>query len=139
MKKTKNKEMRILLLGLDNAGKTTILKSMASEDISHITPTQVCLLSFNWSLCFILNPHNKLNIYNYKKLALYCYCFKFELYAFLISFFWYIIVIFFIYRVLTLNLSNPQEFYWMCGILEVNSLCYTSFLNEVVLPYLRVI
>lgn len=40
MKKTKNKEMRILLLGLDNAGKTTILKSMASEDISHITPTQ---------------------------------------------------------------------------------------------------
>jgi len=40
MKKTKNKEMRILLLGLDNAGKTTILKSLASEDISHITPTQ---------------------------------------------------------------------------------------------------
>ncbi|XP_066923093.1 ADP-ribosylation factor-like protein 3 [Clytia hemisphaerica] len=40
MKKNKNKEMRILLLGLDNAGKTTILKSLASEDISHITPTQ---------------------------------------------------------------------------------------------------
>lgn len=34
------KEMRILLLGLDNAGKTTILKKLASEDISHITPTQ---------------------------------------------------------------------------------------------------
>ncbi|XP_052789667.1 ADP-ribosylation factor-like protein 3 [Mya arenaria] len=34
------KEMRILLLGLDNAGKTTILKALASEDISHITPTQ---------------------------------------------------------------------------------------------------
>ena len=32
--------MRILLLGLDNAGKTTILKSLASEDISTITPTQ---------------------------------------------------------------------------------------------------
>ena len=32
--------MRILLLGLDNAGKTTLLKSIASEDISHITPTQ---------------------------------------------------------------------------------------------------
>ena len=28
------------MLGLDNAGKTTILKSLASEDISTITPTQ---------------------------------------------------------------------------------------------------
>lgn len=34
------KELRILLLGLDNAGKTTILKQLASEDISHVTPTQ---------------------------------------------------------------------------------------------------
>lgn len=34
------KEMRILLLGLDNAGKTTILKKLASEDVTHITPTQ---------------------------------------------------------------------------------------------------
>ncbi|PAA56067.1 hypothetical protein BOX15_Mlig030402g1, partial [Macrostomum lignano] len=33
-------EVRILTLGLDNAGKTTILKALASEDISHITPTQ---------------------------------------------------------------------------------------------------
>ncbi|CAF1092340.1 unnamed protein product [Brachionus calyciflorus] len=33
-------ELRILLLGLDNAGKTTLLKSLASEDVSHITPTQ---------------------------------------------------------------------------------------------------
>ncbi|CAF1019296.1 unnamed protein product [Didymodactylos carnosus] len=33
-------ELRILLLGLDNAGKTTLLKVLASEDISHITPTQ---------------------------------------------------------------------------------------------------
>ncbi|XP_050389784.1 ADP-ribosylation factor-like protein 3 isoform X2 [Patella vulgata] len=37
---TQAKELRILLLGLDNAGKTTLLKSLASEDISHITPTQ---------------------------------------------------------------------------------------------------
>jgi ADP-ribosylation factor-like protein 3 len=28
------------LQGLDNAGKTTILKKLASEDITHITPTQ---------------------------------------------------------------------------------------------------
>lgn len=32
-------EMRILLLGLDNAGKTTILKQLASEDVHQITPT----------------------------------------------------------------------------------------------------
>eukprot|EP00911_Craspedida_sp_UC1_P002618 UC1_evm5s1935 len=33
------KEIRIVVLGLDNAGKTTILKKMADEDVSHITPT----------------------------------------------------------------------------------------------------
>uniref|UniRef100_A0A3Q4GLV9 ADP-ribosylation factor-like protein 3 n=1 Tax=Neolamprologus brichardi TaxID=32507 RepID=A0A3Q4GLV9_NEOBR len=33
-------EVRLLLLGLDNAGKTTVLKQLAAEDISHITPTQ---------------------------------------------------------------------------------------------------
>merc|ERR1712217_579380 len=32
--------MGILMLGLDNAGKTTILKKMSEEDISHIMPTQ---------------------------------------------------------------------------------------------------
>ena len=31
--------MRILVLGLDNAGKTTILKAMSNEDIGSITPT----------------------------------------------------------------------------------------------------
>ncbi|XP_078484568.1 ADP-ribosylation factor-like protein 3 [Ciona intestinalis] len=40
LKSESNKELRILLLGLDNAGKTTILKKLASEDINHITPTQ---------------------------------------------------------------------------------------------------
>lgn len=40
LKSQPDQEMRILLLGLDNAGKTTLLKSLASEDISHITPTQ---------------------------------------------------------------------------------------------------
>ncbi|GMT07436.1 hypothetical protein PENTCL1PPCAC_29610, partial [Pristionchus entomophagus] len=33
------KEVRLLLLGLDNAGKTTILKKLADEDVSHIAPT----------------------------------------------------------------------------------------------------
>ncbi|XP_076317143.1 ADP-ribosylation factor-like protein 3 isoform X3 [Tachypleus tridentatus] len=40
LKSAPNRELRILLLGLDNAGKTTILKSLASEDVTHITPTQ---------------------------------------------------------------------------------------------------
>ena len=34
------KEARILVLGLDNAGKTTILKTLTDEDVSHIMPTQ---------------------------------------------------------------------------------------------------
>uniref|UniRef100_A0A8B9UZR4 ADP-ribosylation factor-like protein 3 n=1 Tax=Anas zonorhyncha TaxID=75864 RepID=A0A8B9UZR4_9AVES len=41
LKSTPEQEVRLLLLGLDNAGKTTLLKQLASEDISHITPTQV--------------------------------------------------------------------------------------------------
>ncbi|XP_070540957.1 ADP-ribosylation factor-like protein 3 [Ptychodera flava] len=40
LKSAPDRELRILLLGLDNAGKTTLLKKLASEDISHITPTQ---------------------------------------------------------------------------------------------------
>ncbi|CAD5118162.1 DgyrCDS6895 [Dimorphilus gyrociliatus] len=39
LKSQPDKELRILLLGLDNAGKTTLLKKLASEDVSHITPT----------------------------------------------------------------------------------------------------
>lgn len=40
LKSENNKELRILLLGLDNAGKTTILRTLASEEINQITPTQ---------------------------------------------------------------------------------------------------
>lgn len=32
-----------LILGLDNAGKTTLLKRLAKEEISHISPTQVII------------------------------------------------------------------------------------------------
>jgi len=35
-----DKELKILLLGLDNAGKTCILKKLTEEDISQIMPTQ---------------------------------------------------------------------------------------------------
>ena len=38
--KKSEKEARILVLGLDNAGKTTILKKLSGEDTSHIMPTQ---------------------------------------------------------------------------------------------------
>ncbi|EAZ51311.1 ADP-ribosylation factor-like protein 2 (ARL2), partial [Cryptosporidium parvum Iowa II] len=41
--KMKEKEMRILVLGLDNAGKTTVVRKFAGEDISTIQPT----LGFN--------------------------------------------------------------------------------------------
>ncbi|VDP14522.1 unnamed protein product [Soboliphyme baturini] len=40
LRPNRDKEVRILLLGLDNAGKTTLLKGLASEDITHVTPTQ---------------------------------------------------------------------------------------------------
>ncbi|PAV20575.1 GTP-binding protein [Pyrrhoderma noxium] len=39
----KEKEMRILFLGLDNAGKTTILKKLNGEDVMSVSPT----LGFN--------------------------------------------------------------------------------------------
>ncbi|XP_033633621.1 ADP-ribosylation factor-like protein 3 [Asterias rubens] len=38
-----NRKLQILLLGLDNAGKTTLIRGLAQEDISHMTPT----LGFN--------------------------------------------------------------------------------------------
>lgn len=38
--KKSDKEARILVLGLDNAGKTTILKAIGDEDINQIMPTQ---------------------------------------------------------------------------------------------------
>ena len=41
--KEKEREVRLLILGLDNAGKTTILKQFSGEDIDKIEPT----LGFN--------------------------------------------------------------------------------------------
>ena len=39
-------QARILVLGLDNAGKTTILKKLSDEDITTITPTQACFSAY---------------------------------------------------------------------------------------------
>ncbi|KAK9468859.1 ADP-ribosylation factor family-domain-containing protein [Lipomyces arxii] len=41
--KLKDREMRILMLGLDNAGKTTIVKHILGEDVKEVSPT----LGFN--------------------------------------------------------------------------------------------
>ncbi len=38
--KTNEREARILVLGLDNSGKTTILKRLSDEEISNVMPTQ---------------------------------------------------------------------------------------------------
>ncbi|KAJ2897976.1 ARF/SAR superfamily [Zalerion maritima] len=35
----KDKELRILMLGLDNAGKTTIVKKVMNEDVNSVSPT----------------------------------------------------------------------------------------------------
>lgn len=39
LKKTQT-ELRVLILGLDNAGKTSVVKKLSDEDISSISPTQ---------------------------------------------------------------------------------------------------
>ena len=38
--KRKKKEVRLCVLGLDNAGKTTILKALANQDLQTVMPTQ---------------------------------------------------------------------------------------------------
>jgi len=57
--KKSDKEARILVLGLDNAGKTTILKAMSEEDINTIMPTQgfnIKALVSALQLCSYLTP-----------------------------------------------------------------------------------
>merc|ERR1711977_463927 len=56
--KTSETEVRILMLGLDNAGKTSVLKKLSDEDISHIMPTQ------GFNIKSLLHEGFKLNVWD---------------------------------------------------------------------------
>mmetsp|Transcript_230 Transcript_230/g.856 ORF Transcript_230/g.856 Transcript_230/m.856 type:complete len:178 (-) Transcript_230:84-617(-) len=51
-------EARILILGLDNAGKTTILRKLSDEDITTTTPTQ------GFNIKSVLHAGFKLNVWD---------------------------------------------------------------------------
>ena len=57
LKKTDN-EARLLVLGLDNSGKTTILKKLSDEDISQIMPTQ------GFNIKSLMHDGFKLNVWD---------------------------------------------------------------------------
>merc|ERR1711937_670583 len=50
--------LRILMLGLDNSGKTSILKRLSDEDITHIMPTQ------GFNIKSLLHEGFKLNVWD---------------------------------------------------------------------------
>ena len=56
--KRSDQEARILVLGLDNAGKTTILKKLSDEDIAHIMPTQ------GFNIKSLMHDGFKLNVWD---------------------------------------------------------------------------
>ena len=49
---------RLLVLGLDNSGKTTILKKLSDEDISQISPTQ------GFNIKSLMHDGFKLNVWD---------------------------------------------------------------------------
>ena len=56
--KRTEKEARVLVLGLDNAGKTTALKRLADEDITHTMPTQ------GFNIKSVVHEGFKLNVWD---------------------------------------------------------------------------
>jgi len=56
--KKNEEEKRILVLGLDNAGKTTILKKLSDEDVTHIMPTQ------GFNIKSLVHDSFKLNVWD---------------------------------------------------------------------------
>eukprot|EP01036_Dinobryon_divergens_P038715 gene38715-50868_t len=57
LKKTDH-EARLLVLGLDNSGKTTILKKLSDEDVTHIMPTQ------GFNIKSLMHEGFKLNVWD---------------------------------------------------------------------------
>lgn len=53
-----DQEARLLVLGLDNSGKTTILKKLSDEDISQIMPTQ------GFNIKSLMHDGFKLNVWD---------------------------------------------------------------------------
>lgn len=56
--KLKDKELRILILGLDNAGKTTIVKKIINEDVLKVSPTM------GFQISTVLYKEYNLNIWD---------------------------------------------------------------------------
>ena len=52
-------QVRILMLGLDNSGKTSILKRLSDEDINTIMPTQVSTPHPRVTRPHRVSPHNQ--------------------------------------------------------------------------------
>ncbi|KAI4174058.1 MAG: hypothetical protein LQ343_002622 [Gyalolechia ehrenbergii] len=56
--RSKDKEMRILMLGLDNAGKTTIVKKLMNEDVNTVSPTLGFIIrTIDYGEYFVLARH----------------------------------------------------------------------------------
>jgi ADP-ribosylation factor-like protein 3 len=56
--KKSDREARILVLGLDNSGKTTLLKRISDEEISHVMPTQ------GFNIKSVMQNDFKLNVWD---------------------------------------------------------------------------
>ncbi|THY78550.1 hypothetical protein D6C87_08854 [Aureobasidium pullulans] len=73
----KDKEMRILMLGLDNSGKTSIVKNIMGEDINTVSPTLGFIIKtidydgFSSSRCRYRNLHGTGDVGGQKTLRTY--------------------------------------------------------------------
>jgi ADP-ribosylation factor-like protein 3 len=56
--KRSDKEAKLLVLGLDNAGKTTLLKSLSQEQVTDTTPTR------GFNVKALIHDNFKLNVWD---------------------------------------------------------------------------